>query len=266
MTTTAVFLADPEELATLAAGDRYALAGEEARHAATVRRLRPGEPVDLVDGRGRRVHARVVEAARAELTVTVTGVTVERPPTVRLVLVQALAKGSRDEDAVEAATEVGVDAVVPWQADRSVSVWNGAKVAKGRERWQAVAAAAAKQARRAFVPVVADPVDTRTLAAHVSDVVAAEGAVLVLHESATTPIGRAGLPEPGRVVVHPEHASTPARVLVVVGPEGGIAEPELERLEAAGAQAVRLGPHVMRTSTAGPVALALLAERLGRWG
>lgn len=265
MTTTAVFLAAPEELAALGAGDRFVLTGEEARHALTVRRLRPGEIVDLVDGRGRRVHARIVEAARTELTVTVAGVTVERPPTVRLVLVQALAKGSRDEAAVEAATEVGADAVIPWQADRSVPVWDGAKAAKGRERWQAVAAAAAKQARRAFVPVVADPVDTPALAAHVSDVVAAEGAVLVLHEGAAAPVGQAVLPQPGRVVVHPEHASTPARVLVVVGPEGGIADREVERLEAAGAQAVRLGPHVMRTSTAGPVALALLAERLGRW-
>lgn len=265
MTTTPVFLADAEALAHLAAGDRFVLTGDEARHATSVRRLRVGEAVDLVDGAGRRVHADVVDAGRAELVVTVTGAEVETPPTVHLVLVQALAKGSRDEDAVEAATEVGVDAVVPWQAERSVSVWTGAKVARGSERWRSVAVAAAKQSRRAYVPVVADLVDTRRLAAHVSDVVAADGAVLVLHESATTPLAAAALPEPGRVVVHPEHAATPARVAVVVGPEGGISDAELSRLEKAGAQTVRLGPHVMRTSTAGPIALALLAERLGRW-
>lgn len=265
MTTTPVFLAGAEALARLAAGDRFALTGDEARHAASVRRLRAGEAVDLVDGAGRRVHADVVDAGRAELVVTVTGVEVEPPPTVRLVLVQALAKGSRDEDAVETATEVGVDAVVPWQAERSVSVWAGPKAARGVERWRSVAVAAAKQSRRAHVPVVADLVDSKRLAAHVSDVVAADGAVLVLHESATTPLAAAVLPEPGRVVVHPEHAATPTRVAVVVGPEGGISDGELARLEQAGAQTVRLGPHVMRTSTAGPVALALLAERLGRW-
>ena len=184
---------------------------------------------------------------------------VEEPePPVRLALVQAPAKGGRDEQAVETATEVGVDLVVPWRAGRCVSVWNGPRAARGRARWEATAREAAKQARRARVPRVERDLSTRELAAWVRGVKDAGGAVLVLHEEAGTPIGAAALPEPGG-------GRSPV-LAVVVGPEGGIGEEEVAALEGAGARAVRLGPHVMRTASAGPVALALLAERAGLWG
>jgi len=265
--TTAVFHADAQLLATAAVGSVVTLRGEEARHAATVRRMRAGEEVELVDGAGLRVAGTVAAASKDELSVAVTGVTREAPPAVRLVLVQALAKGGRDEQAVETATELGVDVVVPWQASRSVSVWAGPKVEKGRRRLEAVTLAAAKQSRRAWVPGVHDLVDTRGLVAGVASAVAAGGAVLVLHEQATVPIVEAVLPEPGHVV--PGGGSglaAPTEVAVVVGPEGGITDDEVAALEAAGAQPVLVGPHVLRTSTAGPAALAVLSQRLGRWG
>ncbi|MDD9207406.1 16S rRNA (uracil(1498)-N(3))-methyltransferase [Georgenia sp. 10Sc9-8] len=263
--TAAVFHAGPGGLDAVAPGATVTLTGDEARHAATVRRLRSGEAVELVDGAGRRVAGTVQRAAKDELVVAVAEVTDEHPPTVRLVLVQALAKGGRDEQATETATELGVDAVVPWQSERAVSVWSGPKVRRGRERWSAVALAAAKQSRRAFVPAVAEPVGTRALAARCAEVVTAGGAVVVLHEAATTPLHEAALPAPGTLVLAGEHAATAPEVLVVVGPEGGIAPGELDVLASAGAQVARLGPHVLRTSTAGPVAVALLAQRLGRW-
>ncbi|MFD1505305.1 16S rRNA (uracil(1498)-N(3))-methyltransferase [Georgenia yuyongxinii] len=231
--------------------------GPEARHAATVRRMRAGEDVELVDGAGLRVAGTIAAATKDALSVTVTAVVREAAPAVRLVLAQALAKGGRDEQAVETATELGVDAVVPWQADRSVSVWTGPKLTRGRERWAAVALAAAKQSRRAWVPEVAEPASTTALAALAARVVTGGGAVLVLHEQATTPLAAARLPEPDE---------RGADVVVVVGPEGGITDAEVTALEAAGAQPVLLGPHVLRTSTAGPAALAVLAQRLGRWG
>jgi 16S rRNA (uracil1498-N3)-methyltransferase len=178
----------------------------------------------------------------------------EPDPGVRLVLVQALAKGDRDELAIEAATEVGVDGVLPWQAERSVVVWRGDRAAKSRARWVGTVRAAAKQSRRARLPEVGTAVDTTGLASRVRETVAAGGAALVLHEDASTPLAAAGLGD-----------AEPRTVLVIVGPEGGISDRELGLLTDAGAEAVRLGPHVLRTSTAGPVALALLAERLGRW-
>jgi 16S rRNA (uracil1498-N3)-methyltransferase len=220
-----VFLAEPGSLEAVGIGDRYVLGGPEARHAASVRRIRVGESLEVVDGAGTALIG-VVEAVEPESVVLrVAERAVEADPDVALVLVQALAKGDRDERAIEAATEIGADAVVPWQAERSVSVWSGPRQERGERRWAVEVAAAA---------------------------VSAGSVVIALHESATVPLASVALPTEGEVVV-------------VVGPEGGLTEAEVGAMAAAGAAVVRLGPHVLRTSTAGPVALAILAERLGRW-
>lgn len=240
------------------------LTGPEARHAVAVRRLRPEERVDLVDGAGLRLVCEVTGAGvggtKDRLAVRILERIEEPAPPLRLTLVQALAKGGRDEQAVETATEVGAELVLPWQAERCVSVWQGAKQAKGRQRWQATALQAAKQARRARVPEVDAVRDTRALADWVRQTVQAGGVVLVLHEEARTPISTAmatvRLPSPGR---------TPSVLAVVVGPEGGISTEETAALETAGATTVRLGPHVMRTASAGPLALAVLAHSSGLW-
>ncbi len=251
-----VFLADGGSLATQAAGSTFVLDGAEGRHAGVVQRKRVGERVDVVDGRGTRLLCEVAGVEGSAVRLTVSDVETEPAPGVVLTLVQALAKGDRDELAVEAAVETGADAVLPWQAERSVVVWRGDRAAKSRARWVATVRAAVKQARRAWIPPVGDSVTTNQLAARVRDVVAAGGAALVLHEAATTPIASVPTPTPGDPA--PE-------LLVIVGPEGGISEKETDALVEAGAVAVRLGPHVLRTSTAGPVAIALLSERLGRW-
>lgn len=239
------------------------LTGSEARHAVVVRRLRVAERVDLVDGAGLRLICEVTEpgagGVKDRLGVRVVERCEEPAAPLRLTLVQALAKGGRDERAVETATEVGVEEVLPWQADRCVSVWNGPKATRGRARWRAAAREAAKQSRRARVPQVAGPRDTTALAAWTREAVRGGGAVLVLHEEATAPIAGAALPEPG------EGGTSPV-VAVIVGPEGGISAEETALLEEAGARAVRLGPHVMRTASAGPIALAILAQRAGLWG
>lgn len=251
MTTPPLFLVPAEELAGVAPGGRLRLAGEEGRHAATVRRIRADEVLDVADGAGRRARCRVLAAGRSELDLVVDAVTDEPAPAVRLVLVQALAKGGRDEQAVEAATELGVDVVVPWQAARSISVWTGDRRAKGRQKWQHQVREAAKQARRARVPEVAEPVDTAGLAGLVGR------AALALLLDGDAELG----PEQQLVA-----AGTPAAgdLLVVVGPEGGVAAEELTVLAGAGARPTRLGPHVLRSSSAGPAALAVLAARL-RW-
>lgn len=250
-----VFLAEPGALDGVAAGGAYLLDGSEGRHAGVVQRRAPGERVDVVDGSGVRLRGRVAHVTAEGVLLDVEDVVREAPAAPALVLVQALAKGDRDELAIEAATELGVDAVVPWQAERSVVVWRGDRAAKSRARWLGTVRAATKQARRARVPVVDQAVDTAGLAARAAAVVTAGGAVVVLHEEATTRLRDVPLPTPGEA----------AEVLVVVGPEGGIAPAELERLTAAGAVSALLGPLVLRTSTAGPAALALLSDRLGRW-
>jgi 16S rRNA (uracil1498-N3)-methyltransferase len=235
----------------LAAGAALRLDGEEGRHAGTVRRIRVGERLEVADGGGRVARCVVTAAGRDVLDLVVEDVSdvVERLP--RLVLVQALAKGGRDEQAVESATEFGVDAVVPWAAERCVVQWSGERGERSRRRWEATALAAAKQSRRATVPRVAPLVTTAGLAARVSP----GEALLVLHEDAAAPLTAVDLPPPG----------APGTLLLAVGPEGGVAPGELDRLVAAGARAVRLGPEVLRASSAGAAALAVLSVRLGRW-
>lgn len=230
-------------------GDTVTLTGAEAHHAAAVRRIRVGEDVTVGDGRGAWLRGTVASVAPKEVTLEVTSRADVPAPSPRTVLVQALAKGDRDELAVQAATELGVDAIVPWQSGRSVSRWDGPKVAKGVARWETIAREAAKQAHRAWLADIEQPSSTRDLAAR-----AGSTRMLVLEPTASLALTAVDLdPADDRDVV------------LVVGPEGGIAPEELDALGAAGATLVRLGDTVLRTSTAGPVALALVNASLSRW-
>ncbi|GAB2972684.1 16S rRNA (uracil(1498)-N(3))-methyltransferase [Frigoribacterium salinisoli] len=236
-----------DDLAATEPGATVVVTGQEARHAVTVSRVRLGEALRVGDGRGLVVDGEVVEAAPDRLVLRVDRVRTEPVPARRLVLVQALAKGDRDELAVQAATELGVDEVVPWAAARSVSRWQGPKVEKGLARWRTIVREATKQAVRAHVPTVSSVAGVRDLAARASG-----SLVLVLEPTAERALSSVELGATGDVVV-------------VVGPEGGIAPHELDALREAGAVPVRLGDSVLRTSTAGPAALAVLAVGLGRW-
>lgn len=225
------------------------LTGPDARHASTVSRVRPGEHLRLGDGAGLVVEGEVLEASAQEVALRVAAVERHPEPAPRIVLVQALAKGDRDELAVQAATELGVDAIVPWQAARSVSRWDAAKAEKGRARWAAIVREASKQAIRARVPQVEPLATTAAIAGR-----AASATVLVLDPLAEHPLTALAADALGD-----------RDVLLVVGPEGGVAPEELAALTAAGARSVRLGATVLRTSTAGPAAIAVLSGMLGRW-
>ncbi len=250
-----VFLAEATDLSGYAPGSVYLLDGAEGRHAGVVQRRKVGEQIDVVDGAGTRLKCAIaaVNAAQLELRVDVN--VHESASLPELVLVQALAKGDRDEMAVEAATEIGADRFIPWQANRSIVIWRGTRAAKSQARWDATVRSATKQARRSRLAPVEGAVESAALCHRVAEVCATGGSVLMLSEEATTPIAAAMLPPEG----------TDAQILVIVGPEGGISDREFADLSAAGAQPVRLGPHVLRTSTAGPVAIALLSQTLGRW-
>lgn len=271
------FIGEPGTLADDAAreampGTQVTVTGPEARHAVVVQRIRVGQDVDLVDGRGTRISgqvAAVTAGQRPVLEVVVGAVTAEPQPAWTVTLVQALAKGDRDELAVEAATELGVDEIVPWQAERSVSVWKGEKLSKGAARWRATVVAACKQSRRAWLPPVAELVTTAALSRLVAERVAAGATVLVLHEAATAGIVATvqAAVAAGRSPQTAAAGAAPSRgaVVLVVGPEGGISDDEVAVLLRAGASAVVLGSSVLRTSTAGPAALAALSPMLGRW-
>jgi 16S rRNA (uracil1498-N3)-methyltransferase len=226
----------------------FVLDGPEGRHAAAVRRLRVGESLVLTDGSGGLAPAVVTAAGRSDVTLDIGAGVVESPPDVRVTLVQALPKGERGELAVELATEAGVDAIVPWSAQRCVARWRTPdQVDKGLRRWRSTAREAAKQARRPFVPPVRDLASTADVAA-----LARSAITLVLHETSATPLTAAD-------------ARTAGDVVLIVGPEGGLTEEELAVFVGAGATVVRLGPQVLRTSTAGAVALGALGVLTGRW-
>ncbi|RMI40947.1 16S rRNA (uracil(1498)-N(3))-methyltransferase [Streptomyces triticirhizae] len=248
MSSAPVFLVG--SLAGAEPGASLTLDGAEGRHAVAVRRLRVGEEVVLSDGAGAGWLGRVAEVGgRDRLEVTALERRAEPEPSPHITVVQALPKGDRGELAVSTMTETGVDAVVPWAADRCVTQWRGERGAKSLARWRAAAREAAKQARRLRVPEVTEVRDAAGVARLLADAAFAG----VLHESATLPLATARLPAEGRLVL-------------VVGPEGGITEAELTAFAAAGATPYRLGPTVLRTSTAGPAATALLLTRTGRWG
>jgi 16S rRNA (uracil1498-N3)-methyltransferase len=242
-----LFLVDGAVLADASPGGHLVLDGPEGRHAATVRRIAAGEHLMLADGEGRVATCRVEAAAPGSLDLVVVDVATEPEPQPRLVLVQALAKGERDDQAIETATELGVDEVVPWQAARSIVQWRGERGDKARRKWESTVRAAAKQSRRPRTPLVAELVTSKALAARLATAAAA----FVLHEDATDALATQPLPESGDVVV-------------VVGPEGGITPEEVAAFEAAGARTVRLGSSVLRSSSAGPAALAVLSAA-ARW-
>lgn len=237
-----------------AVGATVVLDGAEGRHAGNALRVRPGEEIRVGDGRG--------VVAECVVTTTTSGV-VEAEVTTRtdvprsfpqVTIVQGLPKSERSELAVELATEAGADRIIPWQAERCVSRWTGPKVEKGRTKWTNAARAAAKQSRRAWEPEIGELLDSTGLATLVAGEAAAGTRVLILHED-----GAAGFAD--AVTAGP----VAERILVVVGPEGGVSEAEIDALTGAGARAVVLGPEVLRTSTAAAVALGALGVLTPRW-
>ena len=233
-------------------GELAVVDGDAGFHAATVRRIRPGETMILGDGMGGLARCEVEEGSRDRLQARVVDRWQSPPVQPTVTVVQALPKTERSELAIELATEAGADSFVAWRASRCVARWEGARAEKGLRRWRAVARAAAQQSSRAHIPSVEGVLSTEALTQRITDAVAAGATVLVLHESARAQLSDLALWQA-------------KSVLLVVGPEGGITRDELTALADAGALAVRLGPTVLRTSTAAAVALGAVGVLTPRW-
>jgi 16S rRNA (uracil1498-N3)-methyltransferase len=235
-----------DELGEPAVGEIAVVAGPDARHAVTVSRLAVGESVSVGTGLGVVASGIVTAIAPSEFSFRVDAVERRERPSPAIWLAQALAKGDRDELAIQAATELGADGVIPWSASRSISKWEGSKIAKGQQRWSAVVREATKQSARSWIPEVGPLTSTKQLAA-----LAETARVLILDPLADRPLTAIDLDD--------------RDIVLVVGPEGGIAPIELDVLYAAGATGASLGDGILRTSTAGPAAIAVLSAKLGRW-
>ena len=231
-----------------AVGTSFTLGGPEAKHAISVRRMTIGESISVSDGSGVKMRGKVTKVKKETLEISIESIEELFAPKSQLVLVQALAKGDRDELAIQACTELGLFGVIPWQADRSISIWKAEKKQKGQARWQSIVTEAAKQSLRAFIPRVEQVLDSQELisALEVFD------QVLILEPEADKSITEINPPAEGKVAI-------------VVGPEGGISEQELESFKKAGFSSVRLGRGVLRTSTAGMAAVSYLQAKFGDW-
>ncbi len=255
---------NPVALAELKVGDTALFSGPEAEHARGAFRLKTGDYLQLVDGAGTRATTVVTAAAstgKATTSLELRVEDVEGTPSVefQVWLVQALAKQGRDEQAVESAVELGVDRVVPWQSQRSIVRWVPAKAAKAHQKWVNLVRKATKQSRRSRLAPVDDLHSSEEMRQLTEQIVAAGGLVLLCDETAAMPLPAA--------VDNWLEAGSPSGspVVIIVGPEGGITPEEHDWFVSAGAQAVILGPEVMRSSTAGPAALVALNYHLGRW-
>jgi 16S rRNA (uracil1498-N3)-methyltransferase len=239
-----VFLADRAELGR----GSVTLTGAEGRHAATVRRLAVGERADVTDGAGTIAECTVTRIGPGEIELAVLSRRTVPAAEPRIVVVQAIPKGDRGELAVEIMTEVGVDEVVAWQAERCVARWRDDRAGKGLARWQATAREAAKQSRRAWIPEVTGPEGTPAIARRAGSAALA----VLLDPGAAAAFGGLAMPPGGEIVV-------------IVGPEGGVSPAEADALTAAGAIPARLGPTVLRSSSAGAVAATLALAGSARW-
>ncbi|MBO0823956.1 MAG: 16S rRNA (uracil(1498)-N(3))-methyltransferase [Actinobacteria bacterium] len=239
-----VFVAATDELA----GDRIALRGAEGRHASTVRRLAPGERVEITDGAGTLAFCEVTAARPGELELAVLSRQLQPEPQPRLVVLQAIPKGYRGELAVELLTEVGADVIVPWAAQRCVAVWRGERAVKARARWASAAHEAAKQSRRAWFPEITEQADLPVAVRRIK----AAALAIVLDPDASDRLASLELPAEGEIVL-------------AVGPEGGITASEYAAMRAAGAIPCALGPTVLRASTAGLVAASVMLSRTAGW-
>lgn len=246
-----VLLASPLE-------DAPRLTEASAHHLRRVLRLEVGSALSVTDGRGRVATARLT-ADGVALTSPVDATATARP---ELVLVQALAKGRRLDDAVRAACELGVERIVPVIAERTQGRPSDVERTALVERWRALARSALEQSRSTWltrvdeVRTVADLAGPATSQPGAHDVERSELRLLAVpHAAALSDV----LPD-----VLGERSGA-ARVSVAVGPEGGWSDAEVALLSAAGWVTVGLGRSVLRTEHAGLVALAALAALTGRW-
>ena len=226
------------------AADTIRITGDDAHHAARALRIRSGEEITISDGRGTVVRARVTTVSPSEVAADVHARASVEQPSPRVIVFPAMPKAGKLDAVVQKLTELGVDEIRPWFAKRSVIRWDAGKTAGRTARLRAIAREAAMQARRAWLPEVAEPGPLE----HLPEI------AFVLHESATA----------GLIAALPSVA--PAAIGVVVGPEGGLDPEEVGLLTSDGARAVSLGSPILRTETAAVVGPALVLARYERLG
>jgi 16S rRNA (uracil1498-N3)-methyltransferase len=230
----------------LTSGTAVALPMAGAYHVARVLRMREGAPLTVFDGQGREYQAEIAEVEGDKVKVQLgdqTQGTAESP--LRITLVQGVSRSERMDWTLQKATELGVSAIAPVMAARSVVRLDEKQSQKKQAHWSGIVIGACEQCGRTRVPTVATPVNLRQYLTTVRK----EGMRLVLSPAAQGSL--AGL------------VNLPSKVELLIGPEGGLEDDELAAAQKAGFTPVRLGPRVLRTETAAVVALTVLQALWG---
>jgi 16S rRNA (uracil1498-N3)-methyltransferase len=229
----------------LSSGQTQTLESDEAHHAIKVMRLKTGEEIKISDGEGNWVSGPISEVGKKNLKIDVTASGIEASKKPELVLVQALTKSDRNKEMLELVTVAGVDRIIPWQAERSISKWQS----NSYDKWTSSIKEAGKQSRRVNLPKLEKLMSAREITQQIS----ASDCILVFHESANEKFSALDISQ---------NASS---VYLIIGPEGGITDKELEIFKSKGGNLVRLGEPVLRSAHAGFAALASIQTKLGRW-
>jgi 16S rRNA (uracil1498-N3)-methyltransferase len=229
----------------LSSGQTQTLESDEAHHAIKVMRLKTGEEIKISDGEGNWVSGPISEVGKKNLKIDVTASGIEASKKPELVLVQALTKSDRNKEMLELVTVAGVDRIIPWQAERSISKWQS----NSYDKWTSSIKEAGKQSRRVNLPKLEKLMSAREITEQIS----ASDCILVFHESANEKFSALDISQ---------NASS---VYLIIGPEGGITNTELEIFKSKGGNLVRLGEPVLRSAHAGFAALASIQTKLGRW-
>ena len=224
-------------------GATYEFDSEDAFHAIKVLRIAAGEIFNLSDGAGAWSRVSVNNVNKKSMTVTVLESGFEEALAEQFTIVQAIPKGDRIKESIEMSTEGGVDRIVMWKAARSIG-----RADEKLEKLQLTAREASKQSRRFRIPQVSGVATTD----QVVDEIAKADLALVFHESATSTISRA-------------ITAGAQKVLIIIGPEGGLTDDEVETFAAAGAKVVLMGRPILRSAHAGLAAMAAVNTALSVW-
>ena len=226
-------------------GSTQILDKDEAHHAIKVLRLKLGEVIKISDGVKKWVSGPIIEISKKELTISVSekGEFEEKFP--EIVLVQAVTKSDRNKEMLELVVEAGVDRIIPWQAERSISKWQS----DSAQKWEITIKEACKQARQIRLPKLMPMLTT----AGVVQLLSKDAQAIVFHESAAEKFAQLQLTDSLK------------SIFLVIGPEGGISPSELSIFENGGGKIFRLGETVLRSAHAGFAAISAVQTKLGRW-
>lgn len=229
----------------ISTGQRQVLEKDEAHHAIKVLRLNMGEIIRVSDGVRNWVSGPIIEISKKELVISITDRGEIQAAKPELVLVQAITKSDRNKEMLELAVEAGVDRIIPWQSDRSISKWQS----DSEQKWQVGIRASCKQSRQLKLPKLMQLMNTT----QVIKTISSGGFGIVFHEGATTKFSEISI------------SNSSTAIYLVIGPEGGISEQELLLFQTGGSNVVRLGDTVLRSAHAGFAAISAVQTKLGRW-